>query len=76
MWERSISQRGLDCPFGAYLTERYLSDLAQIPFIIPALPGFGWVSDGAESGREGVRTGLKEGLVVRGEAAISCWDAA
>ena len=43
---------------------------------IEALPGFGWVSDGTESGRESVRTGLKEGLVVRGVAAISCRDAA
>ena len=41
-----------------------------------ALPGFGWVPDGAESGRDSVRTGLKKGLVVRGEAAISCRDAA
>jgi hypothetical protein len=26
---------GLDCPFGAYLTERYLSDVARTQFVLP-----------------------------------------
>jgi hypothetical protein len=30
-----VPSAGLDSPFGAYLTERYLSDLAQIPLELP-----------------------------------------
>jgi hypothetical protein len=30
---------GLDCPFCAYFTERYLSDPPEIPYIIPILSG-------------------------------------
>jgi hypothetical protein len=29
---------GLDCPFGAYLTERYLSDVAKTQLVLPMRP--------------------------------------